>query len=464
LAVRFPLRPLRSLRARIAVAAGAAILVAVALLAIITVLLVNHELRASLDTALRQRAQEVAELAISTPAVLTDPGALESPISGRQISVQVLDRRGRIVARSLNLGARVLPEDALERAARVHGRTGAEDVELDGRPLRIYAAPIADASGPAAGGAVLVASDTSDIAHTTSRLGVLVALSGAAVALLAALVAAALTRRGLRPLRTLAAAAGEIEATADPARRLPEAQTLDEIGRLTGVLNRMLASLLEARESERRLLADASHELRTPVTALLGNVEYAARHGADEEVLADLRHDARRLARLVDSLLALERAGEGMPEFAPVRLDDLVRMAVDERDPGRVHIGSLDRVTVAGDDDALRRAVGNLIENGLVHGPVRGHVTVSLDVVGDRALLGVTDQGPGPEPDLHGRLFERFWRGPGASDRPGSGLGLSIVAAIAGHHDGRVRIDGSTFTLDLPVARTPDGPQEPGSR
>ena len=183
---------------------------------------------------------------------------------------------------------------------------------------------------------MLVASDTSDIAHTTSRLGVLVALSGAAVALLAALAAAALTRRGLRPLRTLAAAAGEIERTADPARRLPEAATLDEIGQLTGVLNRMLASLEEARAGERRLLADASHELRTPVTALLGNVEYAARHGADEEVLADLRHDARRLARLVDSLLALERAGEGTPELAPVRLDELVRVAVDEHDPGRV--------------------------------------------------------------------------------------------------------------------------------
>ena len=89
---------------------------------------------------------------------------------------------------------------------------------------------------------------------------------------------------------------------------------------------------------------------------------------------------------------------------------------------------------------------------------------MSLDVVGDRALLSVTDQGPGPEPELHGQLFERFWRGPGASDRPGSGLGLSIVAAIAGHHQGRVRIDGSTFTLDLPVARTAGGPHEPGSR
>ena len=451
--MRFARRPFRSLRARIAVAAGAAILAAVALRVAITVLLVNHELRSSLDSALRERAQEVAELAISTPAVLTDPGALESPVSGRQISVQVVDRHGRIVARSLNLGAQVLPEDALEQAARVHGRTGAEDVELNGRPLRIYAAPIADAGGPAAGGAVQVASDTSDIAHITSRLGVLVGLTGAAVAVLAALAAAALTRRGLRPLRTLAAAAGEIEATADPARRLPEAATLDEIGRLTGVLNRMLASLEEARASERRLLADASHELRTPVTALLGNVEYAARHGADAEVLADLRHDARRMARLVDSLLALERAGEGVPELAPLRLDELVRVAVDERDPGRVHVGSLDRVTVAGDADALRRAVGNLIENGLVHGPPRGHVTVSLDVVGERALLRVTDQGEGPDPELYGQLFERFWRAPGASDRPGSGLGLSIVAEIARHHHGRVRVDGSTFTLLLPVVR-----------
>ncbi len=458
----FALRPLRSLRARIAVAAAAAILAAVALLAVVTVLLVDHELRSSLDSALRQRAQEVAELAISTPAVLTDPGALESPISGRQISVQVVDRRGRLLARSLNLGARVLPEDALEAAARLHGRTGSEDIEFDGRPLRVYAAPIADASGPAAGGAVLVASDTSDIAHTTSRLAVLVALSGAAVALLAALAAAALTRRGLRPLRTLAAAAGEIEATADPTRRLPEA-TLDEIEALTGVLNRMLASLEEARESERRLLADASHELRTPVTALLGNVEYAARHGADAEVLAELRHDARRLARLVDSLLALERAGEGGAELEHVRLDHLVRFVVNEHDPGRVHIGTLDAATVDGDEDGLRRALGNLIENGLLHGPVRGHVTVSVDVVGERALVSVTDQGDGPDPELQGQLFERFWRGPGTSERPGSGLGLSIVAAIAAHHHGRVRVDGATFTLVLPVARAGGGGHEPGS-
>ncbi len=460
------MRPLRSLGARLTAAAAASILAAVVLFAVVTVLLVNHQLRSSLDSALRQRAQEVAQLAVSTPGVLTNPGALEGVggSSERQVLVEVIDARGRLVARSLDLGAELLPEDSLERAARLHGRPGAENIRLNGRPLRVFAVPIADGLGPAAGGAVLVASDTSDIADTTGRLGVLVAVSGAAIALLAAAAAAMLTRRGLRPLRSLADAAGEIERTADPARRLPEAATLDEVGQLTGVLNRMLASLEQARAGERRFLADASHELRTPVTALLGNVEYAARHGADADVLADLRHDATRLARLVDSLLALERLGGTTTASEPVSLAALVRAALDEQDPGRVHEGTVDEITVRGDHNALRRAVSNLIENGLVHGPAGGHVTVSLDRAGDRAHLSVSDEGAGPDPAEHERLFERFWRGEGAAHRPGSGLGLSIVAAIAQAHGGRVGVEGSTFTLDLPLADQSGAGQSPAER
>jgi len=453
---------LRTLRARIALAAAASILAAVVLFAVITVAVVDHELRGSLDSALRQRAQEVAELAVSAPAVLNSPGALESPVSGRQISVEVIDASGRIVARSLTLGAELLPQDALVAAARVHGRTGAEDIQLDGRPLRMYVAPIADAGGPAAGGAVLVASDTSDIAQTTGRLGVVVAIAGAGVVLLAALVAAALTRRGLAPLRSLADSAGEIERTADPASRLPEANTPDEIGDLTGVLNRMLSALEEARAGERRFLADASHELRTPVTSLRGNVEYAAHHGVDQELLGELRHDAERLARLVDSLLALERAGRTQAVVAPLALDQLVRDVAGrdvagrdvagEPGNGRVALGELEPVSVVGDDQALRRALSNLIENGLVHGPAAGIVTVTVKRSGSRALLSVADAGAGPDPSQHERLFERFWRSPDASGRPGAGLGLSIVAAIAAGHGGRVTVQGSTFTLELPVA------------
>ncbi|PZS06555.1 MAG: hypothetical protein DLM64_16295, partial [Solirubrobacterales bacterium] len=179
----------RSLRARLAMAAGAAILAAVVLFAVITVLIVDHRLRDSLDSALRERALQVAQLAVSAPAVLNDSGALEGPSSGRQISVQVLDARGRLVARTQALGAELLPQDALERAARLRGRAGVESVNVGGRPLRMYAAPIADAGTPASGGVVLVASDTSDIAHTTGSLGVVVALSGAGVVVLAAIAA-----------------------------------------------------------------------------------------------------------------------------------------------------------------------------------------------------------------------------------------------------------------------------------
>ncbi|MHB1835911.1 MAG: sensor histidine kinase [Solirubrobacteraceae bacterium] len=447
-------RTARSLRARVAAVAAGTILVAVVVFGAATILLVGHELRVSLDSALRQRAQEVAQLAVSTPAVLTAPGALESPVSGRQVLVEVVDAHGRIVARSLSLGAELLPQDALARAARLQGRTGAESIVLGGRPLRLYAAPIASGLGPFGGGAVLVASDTADIAHTTARLGLLIALIGAAIAVLAAAAAAALTRRGLRPLRSLADAAGEIERTADPSRRLPEVGAVDEVGRLTGVLNRMLASLERAQASERRFLADASHELRTPVTALLGNVDYAAHHGADEEVLADLAQDAGRLARLVDQLLALERAaapGTGVGR-ALVSLDELAREVAAEDDSGRVRLGGLQPVAVMADREALARALRNLVRNGLLHGPQGGAVTISAARDGDRAALSVSDEGPGPAADLHERLFERFWRGPGAAAHTGSGLGLSIVAAVAAAHGGEVSVDGSRFTIELPLA------------
>jgi signal transduction histidine kinase len=438
-----------TLRARLIAAAGGSIVVAVALFGLATVLLVRAELRGSLDGALRQRAQDVAQLAVSAPAVLTDPGSLEGPGSGRQLAVEVVDSRGRILARSLTLGAQLLPEDRLATRARVSGTTGFEDVQIAGRPYRVYAAPIAQTGGSASGGAVLVASDTSDISHTLSHLVVVLALSGAGAALLAVLAAALLTRRGLRPLRRLADAAGEIERTADPARRLPDTGVADEIGRLTGVLNRMLASLEASRANERRFLADASHELRTPVTALLGNVEFAARHGADAEVLADLQRDATRLARLVDDLLVLERSGAAEQAAVPVDLDRLVSDVAATHSDGRVVLGTVEPVAVEGDEDALDRAVQNLIENGLVHGPAGGRVTIDVRRRGDLAVLTVSDDGPGPSPEQHARMFERFWRGPDSSERPGSGLGLSIVSAIVRRHGGSITVDGSAFTVEL---------------
>ncbi len=452
----------RTLAARLVAASAGSLLLAILAFTGTTIALVGASLRGSLDSALRNRAQEVAQLAVSAPAVLTNPGALESPVSARQLAVEVIDARGRILARSLTLGARLLPQDALALRARVQGATGFEGIEIAGRRLRMYAAPIAQAGGPAAGGAVLVASETTDISQTIHHLAFVLALAGAGIAVLGGIAAAGLTRRGLRPLPALIAAAEEIERTGDPDRRLPQllrprgvgAPPAAEFVGLTGVLNRMLGSLARSRASERRFLADASHELRTPVTTLLGNVEYAARHGVDEELLVDLRRDASRLARLVDDLLALEREGGAEPQLASVALERLLADLVEEldRDQGRIELVCPEPVRVLGEEESLRRAARNLIENGLGHGPPRGTVTVRLHRRETHAQLTVSDQGQGPDPAEHERMFERFWRGPDASERLGSGLGLSIVAAIVRRHGGVVTVEGATFTIELPLA------------
>jgi signal transduction histidine kinase len=446
-----------TLRSRLVAVATGSILVAVAAFAVAAVVLVGHQLRSTLDNALRQRATDVAELAVSAPAVLTEPGALESPESGRQFVVEVIDAHARLLARSLTLGAQLLPLGGVVSTARVRGRPGYEDIRVDGRPYRLYAAPIAQAGGPAAGGAVIVASDTTDIGNTVHHIGALLALIGVAAALIVAVIAAVLTRRGLSPLQRLVVAAGEIERTADVSRRLPSAPAADEVGRLTGVLNRMLASLEHARAGERRFLADASHELRTPVTSVLGNVEYATRHGLDAEVLGDLRRDAERLARLVDDLLALERAGaaRSVAELEPIELEAFTRAALgDGRFGVGVVLGPSTPVTVRADRDGLERALGNLVENALVHGPAGGPVTVSVSRTDGWGMVTVNDAGPGPDPADHVHLFERFWRGPQAAGRPGSGLGLSIVAAIATALGGRVTVSGSAFTIELPAIGT----------
>ena len=444
------MRP-RTFRARLVAASLGAILAALALFGIAASAITAQELRSSLDQALQQRARDVARLSVSAPAVLTAPGALEAPGGGRQVVVEVLDGRSRIVARSLTLGARILPRDrAVTRA--LAGHSGFEDLQLGGRPLRLYAAPLPQTGGLAAGGAVLVGSDTSDIERTLHRLRVLLLFAALGAALLASLAAALLTRRGLRPLRQLSEAAREIERVPDPGRRMPPATTDDEIGRLTEVLNGMLAALDRARDNERRFLADASHELRTPVTSLLGNVEYAARHGADEELLAELRHDATRLGRIVDDLLTLERSGP--PERRPVQLDALVREAAEAQP--RVTLGRVDPALAQGDEDALRRALGNLIENAVVHGPAGEPVAVSLVYAAGRAAIMVRDAGPGPTEADREHLFERFWRGPDAIGRAGSGLGLPIAASTAAGHGGRIVVEGSAFTLELPARLSGD--------
>lgn len=439
-----------TLRGRVALAAGVAIVLAVALLGAIFSTLVGRQLRSGLDDALRERAAQVARLSASAPALLTAPGALDAPIGGRQLSVQVVDRRGRIVARSQALGGRLLPAERPLALTLRDGRTSYADAQLGEEPLRLYVAPLADlGAGPAAGGAVVVSAGTRDIASTLRGFRLLLGGSALLAGTVAAAAALMMTRRALRPLERLSAGAEEIERTGDSSRRLPVPASQDEVGRLATTLNAMLATLGAAREVERRFIADASHELRTPLTALRGNAAFVARHGADAAVLADIEADAARLATLLDDLLALAREDAAAAPSDPVRLDELAH-EVAEGDP-LVRVDAHEPVLVRGDRAALERALANLVQNAHRHGPPEGLVSVAARRAGSRALLEVSDEGPGLRGAAARLAFTRFWRGAEARGRSGSGLGLAIVATTAERHGGRASVRGSRFTVDLPA-------------
>jgi signal transduction histidine kinase len=406
-----------SLRLRSVAAATLGILLAVVVVGAGVDVLVSRHLHRSFDRTLHERAVEVAQLAASAPAVLTTPGALDSPLGGTQLSVEVVDRHGRIVARSLSLGGGVLPAKRMLEQAITHGRSTYAGLELGDEDLRAYIAPLAEVGGPAAGGAVIVAGSTHDLTDTLASLHLFVLVAGLAASALGALAVAILMTRALRPLGELAESAADVERTGDPRRRLPEPAARDEVGTLAATLNEMLASLERARDNERRFLADASHELRTPLTALRGNVAYLARHGATPELVAELEADAERLARLADDLLALSREES------------------------------------AGERAALERALANLVRNAELYGPEGGRITVGAEQENGVARLTVADEGAGLAPEEAEQAFARFWRGAGG--KPGSGLGLAIVRATAERHRGRAYAEGSRFTIELPALQGP---------
>src|SRR5688572_5006599 len=244
-----------------------------------------------------------------------------------------------------------------------------------------------------------------------------------------------------------------------------------------GAVGALAASVLWAfrrraadEEKLRRFVADASHELRTPLTSIRGYAELwragGLRGSGDvDDAMRRMEQEARRMGLLVDDMLLLARLDQGRPlELAPLALDRLVDDAVrDARavEPDRPIDLVADPVTVGGDDHRLRQVVGNLLANARLHTPPGTPVHVSVRAVGDRVRLEVADEGAGLEPDVAARVFERFFRGDPARTRAsgGSGLGLSIVAAVAEAHGGQVSVDtapgaGARFVVELPLTHT----------
>jgi two-component system, OmpR family, sensor kinase len=324
---------------------------------------------------------------------------------------------------------------------------------------------------------LLYARPLSDVDHTLARVQVFLllgVLGGTVLALLAGLATAA---RAMRPVVELTEAAREIERTRDPSRRLPHPEANDEVAELARTLEDMLGALDGARgriqsmlDRQREFVADASHELRTPLTSVLANLELLGEELEGEQ--ADSAQAAlratHRMRRLVGDLLLLARADA--KRSPPLRATDLAEVTTDAAaelgplaDDHELTV-SVSPAVVDGVRDDLHRMVLNLIENALQHTPPGTRVRAGVDSSPSLATLVVEDDGPGIDPELERRVFDRFVRGAGDGGR-GSGLGLAIVRAVARSHGGQVRLEhpaagpGTRFVIELPLSGASAPPQ-----
>lgn len=324
------------------------------------------------------------------------------------------------------------------------------------------------------GGLVLVGLPLDDVDATVGRLVVVELVATGVVLAVLALVAWWVLRLGVRPVRRMTVAATTI-AAGDLSHRVPEEAPGTEAHDLGVALNAMLerieAAFAERTASEQRLrrfVADASHELRTPVTTIRGYAELHRLGGLEDPgrldaAMARTEAEAIRMGGLVEDLLTLTRIDRGeVVEPGVVELEGIVSDAVDDfrvRHPEHPLTADITPVAVIGDADRLHQVVANLLTNAAVHTPAGTAVEVQVSAAGDRARLVVRDHGPGIEDEAAEKAFERFWRADVSRSRAsgGSGLGLSIVAAIVGSLGGSVRLDrpsdgvGVAAVVDLPA-------------
>jgi two-component system OmpR family sensor kinase len=340
-------------------------------------------------------------------------------------------------------------------------------------------------------GMLVVALPTSEVDATTNSVVKIVWVTSASSVGVLLLIAWLVVGLGLRPLRRMERSAASITDAADLGQRVEHPSDRTELGKLgstiNGMLGRLESSFADQQATEerlRRFAADASHELRTPLTSIRGYAELYRRGGDDPDQvrrsMGRIEHEAERMGNLVDDLLLLARADAELPlERQPFDLRAVVEgLAADARvvEPDRAITVDAEPCTVVGDRHRLTQAVANVITNARVHTPAGTPIELTLRVLppplptsgtpagSPRAELAVIDHGGGLPPEQLDKVFERFYRADSARtrERGGSGLGLSITAAIIGAHGGEVAArptpgGGATFTLSIPLAGPPRG-------
>ena len=446
------LRRLDTVRSRLTLLATLVVALMLVVSAFGLVAVQRRLLTNGIDDALRQRADNLqVDAVLGVPTLPTEGDPQDS-------FLQLVDASGQLVAASANVGA--LP------AAVAALRPGEKQVihtvrlsALGGDEFRVLARPL-PSDAPAR--TFVVAKNLDDVNESAHILTLSLALSIPVVLSLLAALIWWLTGRTLRPVELIREEVASIQGT-ELARRVPVPGSFDEISRLARTMNAMLDRVELAANRERMFVADASHELRSPLTRIRCDLELGIGHPEaldPDTTFRNLLGDVIVLQDLVDDLLFLARSESGTlaGPSTPVDLDDVVLEEASRlRERGRVRVDTskLSAARVHGDRSQLARAIRNLADNAERH--ARTSVRFELREHGGRSELAVHDDGPGIPAQLHGKVFERFARLDEARSRDGggAGLGLAIVRDIVTRHAGTVTItssagEGARFLVSLP--------------
>ena len=302
--------------------------------------------------------------------------------------------------------------------------------------------------------------------QTSENLMKIAAIALPVFILLTAVGGYLLVRRAFRPLERISATAQAMGEAKDLSRRIGLPPGRDEFSRLAQTFDQLFARLERSFEAEKQFTADASHELRTPVSIIKGACEYGLKYDETpeerQETLEMIARQAEKMAQLIAQLLSMTRLDQGTEgaRLEPVDLGALVEGLIRERgyEEDKLILSVAPGVKVQGDGALLSRLTENLVENALKYGKTGGHVWVTVKSQGNEGILEVRDDGIGIPKDQQEKIWQRFYQvDPSRSDESsGVGLGLSMVRQIAQLHGGTVTLDsvegiGSVFALHLPL-------------
>ena len=434
-------------------------------------LYLSQGLLRAIDTSLQHQAERIAQ-------------AMLNPLNDDEVSqpdvlmlapqfVSIVDRDGKVIDRILDAESHEVPiiKAALYAAAQ-DLKPRFDNVEVTPtEPARIVTWPVRDDEGEIF--FIVVGHSLKELYQAQRQLLLLLAVSNPVALVLAFLGGLMIANKALKPVDRLTRAAERI-GRGDLSERVEETGTRDEIGRLAATFNEMIGKLEQAFERERRFTADASHELKTPLAILRGDIEVTLRRNREAEeykrVLSSSLEEIARLTKLTDDLLTLARsdAGEQMLELEPVRLDELAAEAHAYLQPlARSLNVALDYepspspVLVEGDGKRLKQLLVNLLDNAIKYTPAGGSANLKLEVEGSSVIIEVSDTGRGIPSDALPHIFDRFYRqsDPMDSRMTGFGLGLAISKWIVDAHDGTMEVlsepgRGSRFSVSLPLAKS----------